>query len=276
MKRLDSPSSSTGRGGFAGGGVRPASALRDLPPVWPAPLLDSIRGRRSETNRCLIVLDDDPMSGQALYDVPVLTTWNVNALAAEMSHNDVIVLLTDTRSLDSLNALARMREVGTVLREASAMCGRDVDVAMRGDSTLRGHFPADMDALILVVAPEGKPEACARVRAVLRRGRPGDRGRHAVRGRRRDAAAGGRNGVRARPDVRLCRVSPALVAEGTDEGPCSGQPGRERELRRPARRRTCSRGGETAVGRTRPLRDRERVGRPRPGSARRRASRGRV
>jgi len=90
--------------------------------------------------------------------VPVLTTWNVNALAAEMSHNDVIVLLTDTRSLDSLNALARMREVGTVLREASAMCGRDVDVAMRGDSTLRGHFPADMDALISSWLPRGIPK----------------------------------------------------------------------------------------------------------------------
>ena len=86
------------------------------------------------------------MSGQALYDVPVLTTWNVNALAAEMSHSDVIVLLTETRSLDSVNALARMREVGTILREASAMSGRDTDVALRGDSTLRGHFPDDMEA----------------------------------------------------------------------------------------------------------------------------------
>src|SRR5688572_7152206 len=129
-------------------GRRPASVLQELPPVWPSSLLESIRGRRKDANRCLIVLDDDPMSGQALFDVPMLTTWNVNALAAEMIHSDVIVLLTETRSLDSVNALARMREVGTVLREASAISSRDVDVAMRGDSTLRGHFPADMEALI--------------------------------------------------------------------------------------------------------------------------------
>jgi uncharacterized protein YgbK (DUF1537 family) len=146
VKALDSPFPQAGRG--PGRGVRPASVLQDLPPVWPSPLLDSIRGRRNEANRCLIVLDDDPMSGQALYDVPVLTTWNVNALAAEMSHSNVIVLLTDTRSLDSVNALARMREVGTILREASVMSGRDTDVALRGDSTLRGHFPDDMEALV--------------------------------------------------------------------------------------------------------------------------------
>ena len=98
---------------------RPASVLQELPPVWASSLLDSIRGRRCEANRCLIVLDDDPMSGQALYDVPVLTTWNVNALAAEMLHSDVIVLLTETRSLEREDALDRMREVGRIVREAA-------------------------------------------------------------------------------------------------------------------------------------------------------------
>ena len=154
MKRLDSPSPQAGRG--PGGGVHPAALLQDLPPVWPAPLLDSIQARRSEANRCLIVLDDDPMSGQALYDIPVLTSWNVNALAAEMTHSDVIVLLTDTRALDDVNALARMREVGTVVREASATSGREVDIAMRGDSTLRGHFPLDTEALLGAWLPRGR------------------------------------------------------------------------------------------------------------------------
>src|SRR5688572_5362017 len=97
------------------------------------------------------------MSGQALYDVPVLMTWNANALAAEMTHSSVIVLLTDTRSLERDDALARMREIGSVIREAAAVAGREVDVAMRGDSTLRGHFPIDHDALLQTLLPAGEP-----------------------------------------------------------------------------------------------------------------------
>jgi uncharacterized protein YgbK (DUF1537 family) len=120
-------------------------------------LLDSIREQRRQYRRSLVVLDDDPMSGQSLYDVPVLTTWNAIALATEMRQSDVFVLVTDTRSMMRDDALVRMREIGACLREASQRSRLEIDIALRGDSTLRGHFPADLDALLETLLPEGQP-----------------------------------------------------------------------------------------------------------------------
>jgi uncharacterized protein YgbK (DUF1537 family) len=125
----------------------PISALQALPPVWPESLLESIAAHRRGIQRCLVVLDDDPLAGQSLYDVPVLTRSDVSSLAVEIGRSNVFVLLTDTRSISRDEARDLMRKLGGNLRNASKKAGREVDVAMRGDSTLRGHFPRDFEAL---------------------------------------------------------------------------------------------------------------------------------
>ena len=72
----------------------------------------------------VVVLDDDPTGTQTVHDVTVLTEWGVEALAAELN-----------------------REIGTNLREAAKIANRQFRVISRSDSTLRGHYPAETDAL---------------------------------------------------------------------------------------------------------------------------------
>lgn len=122
--------------------------LAALPPEYAEDLRPSIRQRVEQSGRALVVLDDDPTGTQTVHDVPVLTTWEVDALAAELSSGGpVFYILTNSRSLPAAGADALNREIGRNLLEASRRTGWDVAVVSRSDSTLRGHFPGEVAAL---------------------------------------------------------------------------------------------------------------------------------
>src|SRR5690606_18173037 len=94
------------------------------------------------------VLDDDPTGTQTVYDVPVLTTWGVEELARELAESGpVFYILTNSRSMPLADAQALNREIGRALAQASRQSGRAFTVVSRSDSTLRGHYPGETDAL---------------------------------------------------------------------------------------------------------------------------------
>jgi uncharacterized protein YgbK (DUF1537 family) len=96
----------------------------------------------------IVVLDDDPTGTQTVHGIPVLTTWGTDELAAELrAPENCFYLLTNSRAFPPARACAINREIGENLRRASALTGRAISVVSRGDSTLRGHFPAETDAL---------------------------------------------------------------------------------------------------------------------------------
>ena len=59
-------------------------------------------------------------------------------------------VLANTRALPPAAAVARAEEIGRNLRTAANRLGLDptrLSIVSRGDSTLRGHYPAETDAL---------------------------------------------------------------------------------------------------------------------------------
>jgi uncharacterized protein YgbK (DUF1537 family) len=128
--------------------VNKADRLASLPAEWPRDLLPSIRAQVQADRRTIVVLDDDPTGTQTVYDLPVLTEWSVVALADELRRElPAFYVLTNSRSLPEAEAIVLAQDIGRNLREASLLAGRDVTVISRSDSTLRGHFPAETDAL---------------------------------------------------------------------------------------------------------------------------------
>lgn len=124
-----------------------AQTLAELAPEWPNPLLAEIR--KNNSGRRLVVLDDDPTGTQTVHDVPVLTHWDVATLAAELRNpGPCFFLLTNTRAFPLARAQAITREIGRNLRIASETSGIAYSVVSRSDSTLRGHYPGEVDALI--------------------------------------------------------------------------------------------------------------------------------
>ncbi len=129
------------------GDVLKAAIWAALPAEWPGDLTGAIRQRLSERGDRLVVLDDDPTGAQTVHGVPVLTVWDVDTLAEELAQSPVFYILTNSRSLSEAQATALAGEVGERLVQAAARSGRSYVLASRSDSTLRGHYPSEVDAL---------------------------------------------------------------------------------------------------------------------------------
>lgn len=123
--------------------------LSDLPAEWPHDLLPTIQRQLKRNGRKLVVLDDDPTGTQTVHDVPVLTHWSTVVLQAEFRRTDVsaFYILTNSRSMPESEAITINLEIGRNLVEAAKITGVDFDIISRSDSTLRGHFPAEIDGL---------------------------------------------------------------------------------------------------------------------------------
>lgn len=122
--------------------------FRRLPPEWPGDLLPLIREGVRTSERKIIVLDDDPTGTQTVHNVPVLTEWSVRALEAEIQDSSpAFYILTNSRSLSLPAARSLNAEIGHNLVEAGKRANRAFVVVSRSDSTLRGHFPGEVEAL---------------------------------------------------------------------------------------------------------------------------------
>src|SRR5215217_9782221 len=117
--------------------------------------LDVIRRRVVESGRRVVVLDDDPTGVQSVHGVPVLTTWAVEDLRWALEQTSpTFYILTNSRSLAEEEAIALNQEIARNLSEAAP--GTDFDIVSRSDSTLRGHYPAETDALAEALRERGR------------------------------------------------------------------------------------------------------------------------
>jgi uncharacterized protein YgbK (DUF1537 family) len=124
----------------------------NLPPVWPDSLLEQIRARVQAHGQRFVVLDDDPTGTQSVHGLPVLTEWSVESLVDELKRSPVFYVLTNSRALTEDAAVVLARQIGANLTEAGRISGCSFAVGSRSDSTLRGHFPAEVDAMAKIIA----------------------------------------------------------------------------------------------------------------------------
>jgi uncharacterized protein YgbK (DUF1537 family) len=111
-------------------------------------LLPLIRHEFLQSDKTIVVLDDDPTGTQTCYDVVVLTSWSVALIVGELKKKpSILFILTNSRSLPESSAIELAHEIGRNLREAKKESGRNITLISRSDSTLRGHFPAEVDAV---------------------------------------------------------------------------------------------------------------------------------
>jgi uncharacterized protein YgbK (DUF1537 family) len=121
--------------------------LNSLPAEWPEDLRPAIREQVKASRRKIVVLDDDPTGTQTVHGIPVLTEWPAAALRAELANDlPAFYILTNSRSMPLEQAQALNAEIGQNLLEAAGTA-HSFAVVSRSDSTLRGHFPGEMEAL---------------------------------------------------------------------------------------------------------------------------------
>ncbi len=129
--------------------------LNSLPPDWPDNLLPEIQTRIKESGKKIVVLDDDPTGTQTVHNVPVLTEWSVESLEIVFTEPEAVVyILTNSRSVPLKQAQAMNRDIAKNLKAAGQVTGRDFVVVSRSDSTLRGHYPGEVTALVEILGQE--------------------------------------------------------------------------------------------------------------------------
>jgi len=130
------------------------TVLEGLPAEYPGDLLPVIRAEVAASGQKLVALDDDPTGVQTVHETAVLARWSAGELAAELRRPEpVFFVLTNSRSLPESEAAGLNRAIAADLAAAVRETGVGVAVASRSDSTLRGHFPAETDALGEVLGP---------------------------------------------------------------------------------------------------------------------------
>lgn len=103
----------------------------------------------------IIVLDDDPTGSQTVHSCLLLMTWDVETLRLGLKdESPIFFVLTNTRALPAETANAVTREVCQNLKQAIALeAVQDYLVVSRSDSTLRGHYPIETDAIAEALGP---------------------------------------------------------------------------------------------------------------------------
>ena len=93
------------------------------------------------------MLDDDPTGTQTVRRIAVLTEWSVESLKTELTAAAPgFFILTNSRALPTQEARRLTQEICANVNAAAKASGVACTVVLRGDSCLRGHYPAEVDA----------------------------------------------------------------------------------------------------------------------------------
>lgn len=116
-----------------------------------------IRAHNAHTRAWIVVLDDDPTGSQAVYDVTVLVEPTAEDLLRAARGRRTTFVWTNTRSMPEATAAGINRDLVRAAIDAGATAGVRPVFVSRGDSTLRGHFAAELSALTSTCASTGRP-----------------------------------------------------------------------------------------------------------------------
>nr|WP_259726596.1 MULTISPECIES: four-carbon acid sugar kinase family protein [unclassified Synechococcus] len=129
----------------------------------------------------IVVIDDDPTGSQAVHSCPLLLRWDHHTLVEGLKDpSPLLFLLANTRALPAAAAAERVRQICRALPAAVHEAGIERWLLVsRGDSTLRGHCPLELE---VIEAELGPFEATLLVPAFVEGGRTTVAGMHLLHG----------------------------------------------------------------------------------------------
>jgi uncharacterized protein YgbK (DUF1537 family) len=99
--------------------------------------------------RKLIIFDDDPTGMQTVHGCLALTRWEKADLIFSLSDEvHFFFLLTNTRALSRDKAKETVQQAVKNVMETTRLLNVETLFLFRSDSTLRGHFPLELDTIV--------------------------------------------------------------------------------------------------------------------------------
>lgn len=128
----------------------------------------------------LIILDDDPTGIQTIHGCLTLTDWSEDSIRTALADPvPFFFILTNTRALSAEEAASTVEKVVRCVQQCVGECGERVVYLFRSDSTLRGHFPLELDTIVQTAGID--PGARIFIPAFFEGGRITVGGTHAIR-----------------------------------------------------------------------------------------------
>lgn len=126
----------------------PISVLESLPEADGEEIHRIYQEEWKDFGRKVLVLDDDPTGIQTVHDVSVYTDWSEQSLEEGMQEeNSLFFVLTNSRSFSASQTEKEHKILAERAVKGAAACGKKLLLVSRGDSTLRGHYPLELEAL---------------------------------------------------------------------------------------------------------------------------------
>ncbi|MBN1131954.1 MAG: hypothetical protein JXR52_05620 [Bacteroidales bacterium] len=127
--------------------------LSDIIKKVPSVQTGNIRYRISENlekkRAKIFVIDDDPTGIQTVHGCTLLTKWSVTLVKKALQGNShLLYILSNSRSRSPEIARKLNLEIVESLIRANESCHYKLIIISRSDSTLRGHFPLETDAIL--------------------------------------------------------------------------------------------------------------------------------
>lgn len=96
----------------------------------------------------IIVLDDDPTGSQCVHDINVYTDYNYENILDGFNNEDkMFFILTNSRSFSKEKTKDVHKQIAKDIAKISKEKNIPFILISRADSTLRGHYPLEMDVL---------------------------------------------------------------------------------------------------------------------------------
>jgi uncharacterized protein YgbK (DUF1537 family) len=121
---------------------------KDIIKTLPDTVKGSVSPPDAVSGQTTVILDDDPTGCQTVYDVAVSFSWKVEDLIGYFREKcRLLFILTNSRSMSAKEAELTYREIMQNLVKAKQSTGQELVVISRSDSTLRGHYPLELDVI---------------------------------------------------------------------------------------------------------------------------------
>ena len=111
-----------------------------------ADLLPLINQEIKRSEKKIFLMDDDPTGSQTVRNVAMLSDWSVESLEKELNSDELATFIqVNTRAYPENEVKNIIKEATSNILEATSRSSKDAVIIFRSDSTLRGHFPLEMD-----------------------------------------------------------------------------------------------------------------------------------
>lgn len=124
--------------------LRLQDLTKSLPILDSTPIQSLLQKELDKIPGKIVVLDDDPTGVQTVHDIYVYTDCTISSIREGFAQpGRLFYLLTNSRGLTEEETTTLHRQIALDLATVSRETHTPFQVILRGDSTLRGHYPLE-------------------------------------------------------------------------------------------------------------------------------------